>query len=159
MSKPPAFAQPATSAASLTVRRTIAASTERLFDAWTQPQQLKQWWGPGSAECTDAEVDLRVGGRYRIANQFPDGKVLWIAGEFESIERPKRLVYTWRLESVEGPPERVTVTFEKRDSETEVVVTHERIATKAIRDRHEQGWSGCLDGLAAWVSSSARPGV
>ena len=110
-------------------------------------------------ECIDAQVDLRVGGRYRIANQFPDGKVLWIAGEFESIERPKRLVYTWRVESAEGSPERVTVTFEQRDSETEVAVTHERIPTRAMRDMHEQGWFGCLDGLAEFVSSSARPGA
>lgn len=157
MNKPPAITEQAASAVSLTVRRTIRASSERLFDAWTRPEQLKQWWGPASVECVDAEVDLRVGGRYRIANQFPDGKVLWIAGEFESIERPKRLVYTWRLESVEGPPERVTVTFEEHGPETEVVVTHERIATETARDRHEQGWFGCLDGLADFVSGPARP--
>ena len=159
MNKPPTSKDQAAPAVTLTVRRTIRASTERLFDAWTQPEQLKRWWGPASVECIDAQVDLRVGGRYRIANQFPDGKVLWIAGEFESIERPKRLVYTWRVESAEGPPERVTVTFEQRDSETEVVVTHERIPTRAMRDMHEQGWFGCLDGLAEFVSSSARPGA
>jgi uncharacterized protein YndB with AHSA1/START domain len=153
MSKPPASSDEAAAPVTLVVRRTIRASTERLFEAWTQPEQLKKWWGPASVECIDAEVDLRVGGRYRIANQFPDGKVLWIAGEFESIERPKRLVYTWRLESTEGPPERVTVTFEARGSETEIVVIHERIPTKAMRDRHEQGWMGCLEGLAEFVSN------
>jgi uncharacterized protein YndB with AHSA1/START domain len=156
MSKPRADTDPAAAAVTLIVRRTIRASTERLFDAWTQPEQLKQWWGPASVDCIDAKVDLRVGGRYRIANQFPDGKVLWIAGEFECIERPRRLVYTWRLESAEGPPERVTVTFEERDSGTEVVVTHERIPTKAMRDMHEQGWLGCLDGLAEFLSGESR---
>ena len=158
MNKPPAKSDEAASTVTLIVRRTIRASTERLFDAWTQPEQLKKWWGPASVECIDAKVDLRVGGRYRIANQFPDGKVLWIAGEFESIDRPKRLVYTWHLESTEGPTERVTVTFEARGSETEVVVTHERIATKAARDMHEQGWLGCLDGLVEFIAS-APPGV
>jgi glutathione S-transferase len=159
MNKPPANSDEATSTASLIVRRTIRAGTERLFDAWTQPEQLKKWWGPASVECIDAKVELRVGGRYRIANQFPDGRVLWIAGEFESIERPKRLVYTWRLESTDGPPERVTVTFEAHGSETEVVVTHERIPTKAMRDMHEQGWLGCLDGLAEFVFSAAPLGA
>jgi uncharacterized protein YndB with AHSA1/START domain len=159
MNKPPANSNGAASTVTLIVRRTIRASTERLFDAWTQPEQLKKWWGPASVECIDAKVDLRVGGCYRIANRFPDGRVLWIAGEFESIERSKRLVYTWRLESTDGPPERVTVTFEPRGSETEVVVTHERIPTKAMRDMHEQGWSGCLDGLAEFVSSAAPAGT
>jgi uncharacterized protein YndB with AHSA1/START domain len=70
----------------LVVRKTIRATRERLFDAWTQPIQLRQWWGPEDVECLDAEVDLRVGGRYRIANRFPDGRVVWITGEFELIE-------------------------------------------------------------------------
>jgi uncharacterized protein YndB with AHSA1/START domain len=155
MNKYPTNLDAAAATETLVVRRTIRATTERLFDAWTQPEQLKKWWGPASVECIDAKVDLRVGGHYRIANQFPDGKVLWIAGEFESIERPKKLVYTWRLESTQGPGERVTVIFEAHGSETDIVVTHERIPTKATRDVHEQGWLGCLDGLAEFVSSAA----
>lgn len=137
----------------LVVRKTIRATPERLFDAWTQPEQLKKWWGPQSVACIDAEVDLQVGGRYRIANQFPDGKVLWISGEFAAIERPRRLVYTWRLDSEAGPSERVTVAFEVRGQSTEVIVTHERIPNTAMRDMHEQGWLGCLDGLAEYMNN------
>jgi uncharacterized protein YndB with AHSA1/START domain len=138
----------------LVVRKTIRATAERLFDAWTEPQQLKKWWGPQSVICVDAEVDLRVGGQYRIANQFPDGKVLWISGEFEVIQRPTRLVYTWRLGG-DASPERVDVAFEARGPCTEIIVTHERIPNVTIRDRHEQGWLGCLEGLANFVGNSA----
>jgi uncharacterized protein YndB with AHSA1/START domain len=137
----------------LIVRKSIRASPERVFDAWTQPEHLKLWWGPKSVECIDAEVDLRVGGRYRIANQFPDGKILWISGEFETIERPHRLVYTWRVGS-EAAAERVTITFEERAKETEVIVMHERIPTPAMRDMHEQGWVGCLDGLVDYLEGT-----
>ena len=137
----------------LVVRRTIQATPERLFDAWTQPEQLKKWWGPQSVACIDAEVDLQVRGRYRIANQFPDGNVLWITGEFETIERPRRLVYTWRLASEVGLSERVTVTFEARGQSTEVIVTHERIPSTEMRDMHEQGWLGCLDGLVQYMNN------
>ncbi|HMH29317.1 MAG TPA: SRPBCC domain-containing protein [Steroidobacteraceae bacterium] len=139
--------------AALIVRKSIRASPERIFDAWTQPEHLKLWWGPKSVECIDAEVDLRVGGRYRIANQFPDGKVLWISGEFETIERPHRLVYTWRV-GPEAAPERVTVTFEARGEQTEVIVMHERIPTQAMSDMHEQGWVGCLDGLVDYLEGA-----
>jgi uncharacterized protein YndB with AHSA1/START domain len=138
----------------LIVRRSIRASPARIFDAWTQPEHLKQWWGPKSVECIDAQMDLRVGGRYRIANQFPDGQILWISGEFEVIERPHRLVYTWQVGPAEAATERVTVTFEAHGGATEVIVVHERIPTEAMRDMHEQGWVGCLDGLVDYMEGA-----
>jgi uncharacterized protein YndB with AHSA1/START domain len=142
--------------ATLVVRRTIQASAARLFEAWTQPSQLRHWWGPVSVVCIDAQVDLRVGGRYRIANRFPDGKIVWIAGEFEAIEAPYKLVYTWALEPVSGPTERVTVQFKPRGNATEVIVTHEGIPTVPIRQRHEQGWQACLGGLADYLQLGTR---
>jgi uncharacterized protein YndB with AHSA1/START domain len=138
----------------LVVRRVIRASAERLFDAWTRPEQLVQWWGPPGAHCPHAEVDLRVGGSYRIGNQFGDGEVIWISGQFEAIERPLELVYTWRIEPAADRPERVTVRFNERDGETEVVLVHERIADQASRDQHTQGWTGCLDGLADYMAAT-----
>jgi uncharacterized protein YndB with AHSA1/START domain len=69
----------------LVVHRTIRAPVERVFAAWTTPEQLRRWWGPKSVVCSEAEVDLRIGGAFRIANQFPDGNVVWISGEFEQI--------------------------------------------------------------------------
>jgi uncharacterized protein YndB with AHSA1/START domain len=135
----------------LVVRKIIRGAPQRLFEAWTQPAQLMKWWGPRGVVCTAAEVDLRVGGRYRLANQFADGKVLWINGEFQAIDAPRRLVYSWRL-GESGPAERVTVTFQSRGENTEVTVRHERIANTAMRDGHQQGWLGCLDGLAEYLA-------
>jgi uncharacterized protein YndB with AHSA1/START domain len=133
---------------SLEVRRVIRATADRVFEAWTQPSQLRQWWGPRDVTCTEAQIDLRVGGRYRIGNQYPDGKIVWIVGEFEVIKPARELVYTWRLESDSQPPERVHVRFEPRDDGTEVIVVHERIPDPSVRDRHREGWHGCLEGLA-----------
>jgi uncharacterized protein YndB with AHSA1/START domain len=130
----------------------IAATPEFLFDTWTQPAKMKEWWGPRDVKCVAVEIDLRVGGRYRIGNQFPDDRILWISGEFESIERPHRLVYTWSVEPVSGSIERVSVQFEPRDGATEVIVTHERIPDAATRDQHQAGWHGCLDGLVSYAS-------
>jgi uncharacterized protein YndB with AHSA1/START domain len=138
-------------AATLIVRRRIHATPEKLFAAWTEPAHLVQWWGPQGVACPAAEIDLRVGGAYRIANRFPDGTIVWIAGVFELIEPPDRLVYTWRLESQDGPLERVTVCFDRLGASTEVVVTHERIADEATRTSHERGWGGCLDSLVRYA--------
>ncbi|WP_168204258.1 SRPBCC family protein [Aliikangiella coralliicola] len=167
----------------LIVRRIIPASAERLFDAWTQPELLTQWWGPENVECPDAEVDLKVGGNYRIANQMDDGNLLWIYGQFETIERPHKLVYTWCIadersnnkknnseassetsnETVhsdglehsesKAKAERVTVHFKPLVQSTEVIVIHEQIATNAIKESHTIGWNGCLDGLANFTKA------
>jgi uncharacterized protein YndB with AHSA1/START domain len=138
-------------AATLVVRRRIYAAPEKLFAAWTRPEHLMRWWGPEGVACPAAEIDLRVGGSYRIANRFPDGTLIWIVGVFELIEPHSRLIYTWKLESQYGPAERVTVSFEPVGAATEVIVTHERICDEATRSGHERGWIGCLASLAEYA--------
>jgi uncharacterized protein YndB with AHSA1/START domain len=135
----------------LVVQRTIRASPERLFEAWTTPQQLIEWWGPDGVACIAPTVDLRIGGRYRIGNRLPDGREIWITGVFEAIDRPRLLAYTWRIEGSEAESERVTVRFESRGADTDVIVTHERIANETMRDQHALGWNGCLEGLARFI--------
>lgn len=138
----------------LRIRRVIVARPERIFDAWTRPELLQQWWGPAGVRCIAAEVDLRCGGAYRIGNQLPGGAVIWISGEFEIVDSPRRLVYSWRVG--DEPVSRVTVSFAAiAEGSTEVMIHHERVHSTAARDDHERGWHGCLDGLMRWV---AQPG-
>jgi uncharacterized protein YndB with AHSA1/START domain len=135
---------------SLTTRRRIAAPIDRVFEAWTTPALLRQWWGPDDVRCIAAEIDLRPGGAYRLGNEHTDGSVTWIAGTFEVIEPPHRLVYSWRI--ADEPVSRVTVTLAAAgDRATDVEIHHEQIATTAERDGHERGWIGCLDKLEAWA--------
>jgi len=93
-------------------------------DSTDQPHRVV---GTVGVKCVEAQADLRVGGVYRIANQLPDGKIIWITGKHECVEFPRKLVYTWRVEGVLAPIERVTVEFELRNEATEVIGTHERI--------------------------------
>jgi uncharacterized protein YndB with AHSA1/START domain len=151
MQKSVTGSEPSTLAATLVVRRQIKATPEKLFAAWTRTELLMCWWGPAGVACPAAEIDLRVGGSYRIANCFPDGNIIWIAGMFEEIDAPHRLVYTWKLDSQTGASERVTVCFVADGDLTEVVVTHERIPNEAARTGHERGWTGCLDSLVKYI--------
>src|SRR5262249_46594901 len=132
----------------LVVRRSIRASADRLFEAWTQPEQLRAWWGPRPVTCSGASVDLRVGGRYRLDNLLPAGTTVTIEGGFREIARPSRLVYTWRMGRDETSL--VTVRFETRGETTEVVVVHEQVPDEAARESHLAGWNGCLEGLVAF---------
>lgn len=138
----------------LVVSRLIAASPERLFEVWTQPQHIQRWWGPAGVDCPYAEVDLRSGGAYRIANRLADGTTLWITGEFEAVEPPEKLVYTWSTDPGTAAPERVTVTFVAQGDLTEVTVTHELIRDEATMQSHENGWQGCLEGLAKYLAQN-----
>jgi uncharacterized protein YndB with AHSA1/START domain len=136
----------------LVVRRTILAPAERVFDAWTRPEHLRVWWGPRPVTCSGAEVDLRVGGRYRIDNALPDGTIVRIEGEFREVRRPQRLVYTWTMGKAAEAPSLVTVRFEARGDATDVVIVHENVPSEEARESHEKGWAGCLDGLEGFVA-------
>lgn len=136
----------------LHMQRLIPASPDRVFRAWTDPNEMKKWWGPKDVRCLSVEVDLRVGGQYRIANELPNGTVLWIAGEFEVVEEPHLLIYTWTVETASPTTERVSVRFEEREQGTEVILKHELIATTTLLGQHQQGWIGCMDGLVEYLT-------
>ena len=133
----------------LTLTRVIRAPRERVFAAWTEPEILMQWWGPGPVTCPEAHVDLRVGGDYRIANRQEDGSITWIRGTFERVRPPEELVYTWTIDVANSTPTLVTVEFRQHAEGTELVLTHERFAVEAVRDMHLMGWTGCIDVLEA----------
>ncbi|HEY2377849.1 MAG TPA: SRPBCC domain-containing protein [Gemmatimonadaceae bacterium] len=132
--------------ATLEIRRTIPAPRERVFEAWTQAKELDRWSAPSPMTPT-AEVDLRVGGRYRIVMRGPDGAEHRVGGVYRTIDRPSRLVYTWKWEDSPMPDSVVTVEFHERGKETEVVLRHEGLTDSESRGRHEHGWNACLDNL------------
>ncbi len=133
----------------LRITRIIRAPREKVFAAWTEPETLQRWWGPGPVTCPEAHVDLRVGGEYRLANLEADGSITWISGRFERVRAPEELVYTWRVSIVPGDPTLVSVRFLEHPEGTELELKHERFAEAALRDMHLQGWGGCFDKLEA----------
>jgi uncharacterized protein YndB with AHSA1/START domain len=137
----------------LKIMRVIRAPREEVFAAWTDPEFLKQWWGPGSVTCPEAQVDLRKGGAYRIANLETDGSMVWISGTFERVNAPDELVYTWRIDTRADETTLVRVMFLPHPDGTELQLTHQRFATEAARDMHLQGWDGCIDKLEKMLAA------
>lgn len=137
----------------LTISRVIRASREKVFSAWTTPDLLTRWWGPGHVTCPEAHVDLREGGDYRLANLEADGSIVWISGRFERVRAPGELVYTWNVSIIPGEATLVRVKFLPHPDGMELVLTHERFAAEAIRDMHLQGWGGCLDKLEGFLTN------
>ena len=137
----------------LSLTRIIRAPRAKVFAAWTEPELLKQWWGPGLVSCPEAHVDLREGGAYRLANLEADGSIVWITGRFERVRVPEEVVYTWTVSILPGEPTLVRVLFLDHPDGTELVLSHERFALEAVRDMHLQGWNGCLDKLEASLAA------
>ncbi len=136
----------------LTLTRVIRAPPEKVFAAWTEPELLKQWWGPGPVTCPEAHVDLREGGAYRIANLEADGSITWISGQFERVRAPEELVYTWNVSILPTGPTLVRVRFLSHPQGTKLMLSHERFAVEAVRDMHLEGWGGCIDKLEAMLA-------
>lgn len=131
------------------VSRIIRADQDTLFRAWTDPAELRHWWrqeGDGWA-FAGASIDLRVGGRYRLAMTDPDGKTHVATGVYHEIERPVRLVFTWDWEDPASRVGETLVTVEFKGighGRTEVLLIHERFADVSRIRRHEQGWAELL---------------
>lgn len=140
------------------VRRAFAASRERVFRSWTDPDQLRRWWGPDRFTCPEAVVDLRPGGTYRLVMQAPgDGPTMSVTGTYHEVDPPGLLVYTWRWDS--GPAasadeSRVTVHFtDLGEGRTEVTVTHDRFPPGHDASPYRSGWEEGLAKLAEVVES------
>jgi uncharacterized protein YndB with AHSA1/START domain len=130
----------------ITITRTVAATPERVFAAWTDADQLAGWWWPQLGGTT-YDVDARLGGRFRIHSP---GNGATVTGSYTEVDRPRRLAFTWTWED-EGEPEAVVedtvvVTFEPADGGTLVTVAHTSVA-HVPEGGAEQGWNDVMDRL------------
>jgi uncharacterized protein YndB with AHSA1/START domain len=137
----------------LEIRRLYKQSPADVYAAWTDPAQLKIWWRPhdgfGEPEIT---LDLCVGGRYRIVMHAPDGQTHRVGGVYREVQPGRKLVFTWAWESTPDRESLVTLEFKAAGQGTELLLTHNRFADSASRDRHQHGWDGCIAGLDKYLS-------
>jgi uncharacterized protein YndB with AHSA1/START domain len=153
--------EPATRAV---IRRRVAAPPERVFQAWTTPEHLQRWFFPSidGEAVPRAEVDLRVGGRYRITMHAPDGDIAaMVGGTYYEVQPSEKLVFSWTWEAPqpETPETLVTVELRQVQGETEIIITHEHFPDPAAQDRHTIGWNCSLERLTWLVEDGSSPRV
>ena len=129
--------------------RTIKVPRERVFDAFTIPDQIVKWIGPEDHDAISAEVDLRVGGKYSFRFYVESHGELEAHGVFREIVRPSRLAYTWHWDDprLDIGETLITVDFVEVNGATELRFRHEKLPTTEDRDGHNKGWSLSLDKL------------
>lgn len=152
----------------LVVERVLDAPRERVWEAWTDPEHVKKWWGPKDFTAPSIESDFREGGSYLYCMKGPDGQEYWSTGTFREIVPMERIVVTDSFADEKGnvvSPEHygmpgehpmegaVTVTFEDLDgAQTRLTVRYEGMAPGEMRDLAEAGWNETLDKLAATLA-------
>jgi uncharacterized protein YndB with AHSA1/START domain len=130
--------------AQLRIEKLLDAPIERVYDAWTDPQILSQWYCPNPEWELKVDADVRVGGEYTVT--MGD---LVVVGTFTALERPNTIAFTWRWVALDSPASNVRVDLAEVEGKTSLVLTHTDLVDQEDADNHGQGWEGCLVRLPA----------
>lgn len=158
----------------LEITRIFDAPRQLVFEAWTHPQHMMQWWGPRGFTCPVCRIDLRPGGIAHSCMRSPEGLDYWSKGVYQEVVEPERLVCTDCFSDEEGnivDPEHygmnpdwprealITVNFaEEKGGKTKVTLQHSPIPPGNDRDMCRQGWNESLDKLAEYLAATAENG-
>ncbi len=164
----------------LIITRTFNASKKDLFNAWTNPDLLKKWWGPEGFSCPVARIDLKVGGKYVycMRGEIGDfkGKDFWSGGEYKKIDAPNKLIISDYFCDKNGnktdptahgldknfPKESlVTITFTEKNGKTTLKTSYKLPKSKAAREsikksRMDEGWNSSLNKLQKLVENKTK---
>ncbi len=156
------------------ISRTFDAPRELVFKAFTEPERMKEWWGPKGCKVIAAEMDLRPGGKYHYGMQTPDGSTMWGLFVYREISAPERIVLVNSFSDEKGgltrhpmnpkwPLEMLSIfTFEEVDGDrTKLTVSwtpidegdEEREVFEQARSGMTQGWSGTFGQLEDYLAA------
>ncbi len=140
------------------VEARFGASPERLFHAWTDPEEIPNWFGRTPHSVKEARIDLRVDGAWRFDFEAEEGTVNAVHGVYLHIDPNRKLVFSWMHEMTRDdghlettPVSTVTVTFEPLEAGTRLTILHEGTASKSGRRGVGEGWSCAVASLHTWL--------
>jgi len=134
----------------VSIRRNMPAPRDVVYEAWIDPQGIREWMCPGDAISAEAVLDVRVGGSYRIVMRSRERDYVH-TGVYQVVEPNAKLVFTWTQEGNEVTT-LVTVEFLARGSESELVLTHERFTKADVAQRYQSGWGTIAEKLVAFLA-------
>jgi uncharacterized protein YndB with AHSA1/START domain len=136
------------------VTQVIDATIAEAWTAWTDPDLLGLWFGPGSMCAEVLRLDVREGGEYRIRMRGEDDGSHTVAGRFMRVDVGRQLVMTWAWEGSEDDESKVSVSFAEQEGRTEIKITHTGLKDTQSRESHLAGWKGSIEKLATHVGTS-----
>lgn len=141
-----------TSGSEMVITRTFPGTADLVFEAMTNPEHIRKWWGAGHGDVTVCEVDLREGGAWHFAQiATSSGEEVSFSGHYKSIDRPGRLVHTERFDNIDSPYSVVDTSYTEVDGTTELraVITYDSPETvQAVMDSGmEHGLQSSYDAM------------
>jgi uncharacterized protein YndB with AHSA1/START domain len=133
----------------LQVRRVIQAPREAVFEAWTNPDSIKQWFFIN----TVLEMDVRVGGKFKFEIMC-EGKSMLSGGEYLHVEAPSLLEFTWFSEGTKHLDSIVRVELFDRAGSTELALTHEALPDEQAVKDYREGWQEIMEQLAIHLTTT-----
>ena len=139
---------------SLTLKRRINAIPEKVYAAWTDPEKIARWFAPAQVKAGSvmADIDLRVGGRYRISFESADGEYSQVDGVYREVTPNARIAFSWAWHSTPERESQVTVSLQPDGSGTLLTLHHEQFFNEAARDGHARGWAELFDKLEKYLA-------
>ena len=144
---------------SLEIKRFINVPRNRVYEAWTNPAQLKEWFGPENVRTRELVAETRVGGKFRWDLTNPEGEEMTVQGEYRELQPGRKIVFTWQWqddETWENHSSIVTVELSDVAGGTELRLLHEQLPNEESRDNHNDGWKSLLNKLGKLLKQKAE---
>jgi len=139
------------------VEKSFSVSTDELYNAWTNPGQLKQWWKPMGHPLQEVTNEIRKGGTVRYV--FAGNKLI-ITGEYLDVKEKQELVYTWNWELPEDPIRnakyKLTVQFTPTGNGSKIHVIQDNFQDEETMLPHREGWEKGLEELEQFLAGNSR---
>jgi len=137
---------------SLVLKRRLKAAPEKVYEAWTKPEQMTLWWGvAGGPRPPIAETDLRVGGRFKVQFWDPKNEHHSVSGLYREVVPNRKLSFSWAWQTMPERESLVTIELNPITDGTMLTLTHEQFFSEQARDDHGRGWNVALDRLEAML--------
>ena len=138
---------------SLTLKRRLKATPDKVYAAWTEPEKIVKWFGPDARPREGRTADVRVSaGSYAITFHTEDGEQHHVSGHYREVVPNEKLVFTWAWRTMPERESLVTVLIKPDGAGSLLTLIHEQFFDEAARDRHREGWSSCLDKLERYLA-------
>jgi len=111
-----------------------------------------KWFGPDAGPVKQASADVRVGRRYAVKFHTEDGEEHNVGGIYREVVPNQKLVFTWAWRTLPERVSLVTVLIKPEGTGSLLTLVHEQFFDEPARDRHAQGWTGCLDKLERYLA-------
>ncbi len=138
---------------SLTLTRRFKAAPAKVYAAWTDPEKIARWFGPAGIEAgsVQAEIDLRIGGYYKLSFTSENGEYHQVGGVYREMVPNRRLVFSWAWHSTPERQSMISVSLKPDGDGTLLTLHQEALFDEAARAGHERGWSAGLDRLESYI--------